>query len=242
MRTGSTSSGVKLIVTNDDGFDAPGIAALRSLCQSWGDVVVVAPDSPQSYMGHRVTTAAPIAVRQADDAEFHVGGTPADCARIALTCLAPGANWLVSGINLGGNLGVDVYCSGTVAAAREAALLGCPSIAISHYVGKGRTVNWAVAQRRAAPVLEQLLARGAPPRAFWNVNLPHPEDAEPHCEAVFCPLDYQPLDVRFTRDERGYYYAGNYHGRARRPGSDVDQCFQGKITITAIPLDFECNV
>ena len=72
---------------------------------------------------------------------------------------------------------------------------------------------------------------------FWNVNLPHPEDSQADCEEVVCPLDTSPFDVRYRREGARYIYEGNYHQRPRKPGSDVDECFRGRIAITAITLD-----
>jgi len=136
---------VKLILTNDDGIEAPGLNALENALGSLGELVVVAPEYSQSEIGHQVTTKAPIRVRQISLSRYGVSGTPADCARIALTVFHPDADWLIAGINRGGNLGADIYMSGTVAAAREAALLGIKAIAISHYVADNREVDWALA-------------------------------------------------------------------------------------------------
>ena len=111
---------MKLIVTNDDGIDAEGLQTLVHLASRWGEVVVVAPAEPQSGIGHQLTTDRPIRVDKLTEERYRVWGTPADCSRLALNCLASDGDWVLSGINHGGNLGVDVYESGTVAAAREA--------------------------------------------------------------------------------------------------------------------------
>lgn len=223
----------KIIVTNDDGIDAPGLEALRSVCAEWGEVVVVAPEGCHSGMGHRMTTA--IGVTELAPDRFSLSGTPADCARIAIKHLAPDADWLISGINEGGNLGSDVYVSGTVAAAREAALLGMRSIAISQYVARGRKLDWAVSRQRAKFVLSLLLEAEWREGTFWNVNLPHPAHND-GCEISFCPLDYQPMDVRFVRKGAVYHYEGDYHARPRAEGHDVTECFGGKITATRVGL------
>ena len=226
---------MKIVVTNDDGYDAAGLAALTALAGQFGQVTVVAPATPQSYMGHRVTTQAPIEVRQTGEREYQVSGTPADCARIALRCLVRDADWLLSGINHGGNLGVDVYISGTVAAAREAALLGYPAMALSHYKARGREVDWLTAQRRLTPVIQNVLGR--PPLAgrYWNINLPHPPDDEDNPPMRECGLDRQPLDVVFRREHSSYIYEGLYQSRPFRDDTDVAHCFAGHITVT--PLD-----
>lgn len=227
---------MKIVITNDDGLDAPGLAALFSACQLLGEVVAVAPDCEKSGVGHQITTTAPIPVIEESASRFRVSGTPADCARLAISCLAPDAALVVSGINRGGNLGADVYISGTVAAAREAALLGVPAIAISHFVQRAVPLDWCRAERMASAVLRTLMEHPLPPAVFWNVNLPHLQPGAPEPALVECPLDFSPLHVRFRREGNVYRYAGDYHGRSRRAGSDVDQCFRGNITVTAIPL------
>src|SRR5215212_1249585 len=147
------------LLTNDDGWDAPGLEALRKAAEGLGTCRVVAPCGPHSGCGHRVTTHEPIAVERRPDGRIVVAGTPADCVRLALHHLAPDVSWVLSGINAGGNLGTDVHHSGTVAAVREAVIHGRPGIAISHYIARGRPIDWPAAARRAAAVLRDLLAR-----------------------------------------------------------------------------------
>jgi 5'-nucleotidase len=227
---------MRLIVTNDDGVEAPGLAALAEVAQAAGEVVVVAPCGAQSGVGHQVTTDAPIHVEPRAPGRYAIAGTPADCARLALTAIAPDADWLLSGVNAGGNLGADVYTSGTVAAAREAALLGCRAIAVSHYVGRGRAIDWALAVRRLRPVLALLLQRPLEAGHFWNVNLPHPP-AEASPAVVFCGLDTRPLAVRYRRQGAHYVYAGDYHTRPRQAGRDVEVCMRGDIAVTKVTLE-----
>ena len=228
---------MKLILTNDDGLEAPGLKALENALGHVGELVVVAPEFSQSEIGHQVTTNAPIRVRQISSARYGVSGTPADCARIALTVFHPDADWLIAGINRGGNLGADTYISGTVAAAREAALLGIRAIAVSHYVAENREVDWTLAVRRAAPVLKKLIDSGLEPACFFNVNLPHPPDGFPDPPVSFCTLDTMPLAFHFRREGDQYVYRGNYHQRPRQQGRDVDMCFSGRIAVSKIPLE-----
>ena len=115
---------MKIVLTNDDGIDAPGLDTLNRCVDQRVDIIIVAPQNAQSGIAHRVTTREPLRVNQLEPNRHSVEGTPADCARIALKVIAPDADWLISGINAGANLGSDVYNSGTVAAAREAAILG----------------------------------------------------------------------------------------------------------------------
>ncbi len=225
---------MQVILTNDDGIDAPGLQALEQACQHWCQVVVAAPDRCYSSMSHHVQTALEIAVTEVSNEHFAIAGSPADCARLARTVIAPDAQWLISGINRGGNLGMDTCYSGTVAAAREAALLGLPAIAISHYVARGREVDWAVASARAARVIQRLITENLEPGEFWNINLPHPAEGVPEPELIVCDLDPSPLPVKFEKVGNSYRYTGNYQSRARLPQHDVSECFAGFITATRL--------
>ena len=131
-----------LILTNDDGIEAPGLAALTASVAAMGQPLVVAPAEPQSGIGHRVTVRSALTLYQENSDRYRVEGTPADCARVALKLVAPNADWLIAGINPGANLGSDIYNSGTVAAAREAAILGYRAIAVSQYIAPDVTVDW----------------------------------------------------------------------------------------------------
>jgi 5'-nucleotidase len=225
-----------LILTNDDGWDAPGLAALRRGADRLGRCQVVAPSGPVSGCGHRVTTHAPIAVTRPGDGLIAVAGTPADCVRLALHHLVPAASWVLSGINAGGNIGTDVHYSGTVAAVREAVIHGIPGIAVSHYLKRGRAVDWARAARWAEMILTRLMAMPCEPATFWNVNFPHlaPDDPEP--EVVFCPLDPSPLPLNYQVGGDESVYVGDYQSRARRAGYDVDICFGGRIAVSLIRI------
>ncbi len=227
---------MKFLLTNDDGIDAPGLEVLERTVREWADVVVVAPAEVQSGVGHKLTTDRPILVERTDDGWYSVQASPADCVRIGLTEIAPDASWVLAGVNRGANLGADVYTSGTVAAAREAALLGCRSLAISQYVAKGRPVDWEVTHRRAAPVLRRLLA-GEPARGeFWNVNLPHPP-GDGAVDLAFCALDTEPLGVAYRKEADAFVYDAVYHERPRQPGRDVDVCLGGRVAVTKLVLD-----
>ncbi len=227
---------MKLLLTNDDGIDAPGLAALEAAARQLGDVVVVAPADCHSGGGHRVTTHAPIRALETGPARFSICGTPADCVRVALHGLAPDADWVLAGINAGGNLGADVYHSGTVAAVREAVLHGRPGVALSHYRRRGVPFDWDRAAAWALPVLRDLLARPWRPGTFWNVNLPHLDAEAPAPPVVFCRLDSQPLPLSYRREGDLFHYDGDYHGRRRDPGGDVDVCFRGSIAVTQVAL------
>jgi 5'-nucleotidase len=230
----------RIILTNDDGIGAPGIAALHRACERFGERIVVAPSTQCSGVGHAVTTHGPIPVKVSANDWFAVGGTPADCTRLALTRIAPDAEWIVSGINRGGNLGVDVYVSGTVAAAREAAILGRRAVAVSQYVRPDLEIDWLWSAEQAAAALRLLADRPPEPGVFYNVNLPHLPPGSPAPEIVFCELDPEPLDVRYRLESVDgeldwvAHYAGVYAHRTRCPGTDVDVCFGGRIAVTRL--------
>jgi 5'-nucleotidase len=226
----------KILVTNDDGIDAPGLALLAELAADFGEAMVAAPAEQHSQQGHRLTTNAPIAVEQVRRGWFRVQGTPADCVRLGLWELCPDADWVFAGVNDGGNLGADIYCSGTVAAAREAALLGRSGLAISQYVVRSRPLDWEGSRRRARAALRFVLEQPQDGRGYWNINLPHPENGADGFAPALCPVDPSPFDVRFERREGGYFYCGNYHRRPRVPDSDVDWCFRGGIAVSRLRL------
>lgn len=223
------------ILTNDDGIDAPGIRSLLKAVDG-KEAIVAAPKDHLSGCGHQVTTTRPIHVQRRSDREYAIAGTPADCTRIALAHICKNVKYVLSGINAGGNLGADVYISGTVAAVREAAFHGIPGIAVSHYRKGKRNVDWDVAARWTAGVLADLLNRRWEPGTFWNVNLPHLLPGDPDPEVVFCQPCTQPLPINYRIEGDNFYYAGEYALRDRTKGSDVDVCFSGKIAVTLLRL------
>lgn len=228
---------MKIILTNDDGIEAPGLDALFHGVLQLGDIVIVAPQKAQSGIAHRVTTRAPIRVNQVGQNQYSVEGTPADCSRIALKEIAADADWLISGINAGANLGSDVYNSGTVAAAREATILGYPAIAISQYISKDHEVDWAISGHHAGAVLKMLLSRELGRGYFWNVNLPHPIHKNSELAYEFCGLDTNPHKYEYHQNGDEFIYKGTIHERPRDSGKDVAVCFdEGRIAITRLAL------
>ncbi|MBF2029001.1 MAG: 5'/3'-nucleotidase SurE [Oscillatoriales cyanobacterium C42_A2020_001] len=225
------------VLTNDDGIDAPG---LRSLVQSVKnlnlDAVIAAPQEHLSGCGHQVTTTSPIRVHKRSEREYAIAGTPADCVRIAISHLCPTVHWVLSGINSGGNLGADVYISGTVAAVREAALHRISGIAFSQYRHGRREIDWDFASYLVTNVLTNLLARPTQPGVFWNVNLPHLATGASDPKLVFCTPCTQPLPAVYRVNEDQFHYAGEYSQRRRDPGGDVEVCFNGHIAITQLQV------
>ena len=236
-----------LILTNDDGIDAPGIAALEQAAAALGEeLLIVAPTQQMSECSHRVTTKEPLIVEDRGARRFAVDGTPADCVRVALLHLLPtlavdrSTVRVLSGINAGGNLGADVYISGTVAAAREAAFFGVPAMALSQYRrGEPGPAEWARVSLWAQDVLRVLGDAPLATGELWNVNFPWPLGAPPHAQpqVVFCERSRRPLPVKYEAAGGALaYVAGRYHLREFEPGSDIDVCFGGRISVTRIAL------
>lgn len=226
-----------ILVTNDDGISSPGLEALAGALREVGEVWVVAPDRPRNAVGHGLTLHRPLRVRQTAPRRFAVDGTPVDCVNLALTRVLPERPCLVaSGINLGANLGPDVYYSGTVSAAAEAALLGIPAFAISTEANGAPELGPAAefAQRVARAILQH----GLPPQALLNVNVPlRPRGTwrithqAPRNGSEEAHEGVDPWGVPF-------YWLG---GRSRRlletEGSDYQAFLRGEISITPLSVD-----
>ena len=162
-----------VVLTNDDGVHAPGLAALEKALADLGDVYVIAPEREQSACGHALTLHRPLRALPMGPRRFAVNGTPSDCVNMAVLGFLPETPVLiVSGINHGANLGDDVTYSGTVAGAMEGALLGIPSVAVSLQRTSG-AYDFRPAASGTAQIVERLLGGSAlPARTFLNVNVP----------------------------------------------------------------------
>ena len=147
---------MELLVSNDDGIEAPGIRVLAECMRTLGTVTVVAPDKNRSGASNSLTLDAPIRIKEIEPGQFRVSGTPTDCVHIALTgMLDDDPDIVVSGINAGANLGDDVIYSGTVAAAMEGRFLGLPALAMS-LVGEERPMHYETAGEAAIRLVRQL--------------------------------------------------------------------------------------
>lgn len=234
---------MRVLVSNDDGYDASGVRALAQAVGGLGEVWVVAPLLEQSGQSHSLSLTAPLRVREHAERWYSVSGTPADCIYLALHELLPQAPGLVlSGINRGSNLGNDVHYSGTVAAAREAALAGLPAVAISlHVTPEEGTLHWATATAVALQVARVVLQDGLPERTLLNVNVPNVPLGELKGvrAATLGERTYQSSVTR--RDDpwgRPYYWIGGAHlafgADAQSDGPLVEQ---GWATVTPLRCD-----
>jgi 5'-nucleotidase len=237
---------MNIVLTNDDGLDAPGLcAAFDALCDR-GSVRVVAPKTQRSACSHTITLGRPITVDAIEHDKFGttfaVDGTPADCVRLAVAALVDKPiDLVVSGINAGANAGVDTYYSGTVAGAREAAILGLRAIAISQAVRTGLQTDWHAATDIAAFLVEELLEEPLPGPGFWSVNLPAPipPDVRNHIHRV--PTATHPMPMLFDRVQRHdgrmeFSYGASYWLREVSGPSDYSVVRDGGVAVTAIPL------
>ena len=228
---------MRILVTNDDGHDAAGLATLRKVAASFGEVLVVAPKENNSYIGHRVTVRREMALEQVEDDFWVLDGTPADCVRVALKALGKEIDLVVSGINHGGNMGADVYASGTVAAAREAFFLGVPSIAFSQFRRSHLdNVEWDVSQQRAERALAHVLEKRSGV-SYWNVNLPWPTPFSQSVDMRECEIDNQAVLVDFAWcDEKKHVsFQGSYQNRPREQGKEIASCIDEHI-VTVVKL------
>lgn len=229
-------------MTNDDGIEAVGLESLRQAASEFGPFDVYAPTSAYSGCSHRLTTDQAIRVHRRGDREFAVEGTPGDCVRLGLHHSHDSYDWILSGVNDGGNLGVDVFYSGTVAAVREGAIHGVSGIAFSYYSKKGLPRDWPRIARWTERVFAILAEIPHPPGSFWSVNFPHLAGEDPEPQIVHCPLDTNPLPLAYDKSADGYRDAGEYSERPRTRGSDVEICFGGRIAITRLSTCHRCQM
>jgi 5'-nucleotidase len=165
---------MNILVSNDDGILAPGLALLAEVCQTVGRVTVIAPDREQSGTSHSLTMHRPLRPGRRPDGSFQVDGTPTDCVLLALGTLMPERpDFVFSGVNHGPNMGEDVLYSGTVAAAMEGVTLGVPSVAIS-FAGPASDLETLQSYRETLSRLVQRIVavRSFPPETLLNINLP----------------------------------------------------------------------
>ena len=236
---------MRILLTNDDGVYAPGLRALRTELRKLGEVTVVAPATEQSAVGHSITLLTPLLVQEVTDDQkeflgWAVEGRPADCVKLALLELLPEPpDLVVSGLNAGSNVGINLLYSGTVAAAIEGAFFRCTSIAVSLEYTKPK-LDFPPAAALARRVIEQILAQKPAAGALFNVNLPSP-DKGPIRGVRFVPQNTSSFVERFDRrvDPRGRVYFWTGPGLSwpdPNPDTDVTALAEGYVTVT--PLEF----
>jgi 5'-nucleotidase len=228
----------RILLTNDDGVQSPGLTAAAEALTRLGEVTVVAPFGETSAIGHALTLHNPLRLERLADRVFAVDGTPTDCITLGVFTVLHGLpDLVVSGINRGLNIGDDVTYSGTVAAALEAVLLGVPGVAVS--ADKG-TDGWdfSVAARVAATFADAVLERGLPPRVFLSINVPKGspngirvtvQGRRSHSTSVS-----ERVDVR----GRAYYWIGLSEDEWLADGnSDHRAIAEGFVSVTPLKTD-----
>jgi 5'-nucleotidase len=231
-----------ILVTNDDGIQAPALRALKSALSDLGRVVIVAPDRDQSATSHALTLYRPFRIERPEPDVFAVDGTPTDCVVVAMHGLIDETpSLVVSGINHGPNMGEDVFYSGTVAAAIEGALNGLPSLAVSLVARRSEEVEWTEPARVTRSLVDAVLQRGLAPKSLLNANLPW-RAGEPYRGIRVTKLGqrvYQDSLIEKT-DPRGrpyYWIGGDEPVWVEEDGTDFVAVSEGFVSVTPLMLD-----
>ena len=234
---------MNILVTNDDGIHSDGLLALRARLLEVGEVMAVAPERPRSATGHAITLHKPLRIHQVRLRDGGVGystnGTPSDCVVLGMIELQPKPDFVVSGINLGPNLGEDLTYSGTVSAAMEATMFDVPAFAIS--VAAYQVGDYSGAAEFAAKMVRIITERGLPPNTFLNVNVPDLPPDQMRGVAV-TRQGRRRYEGRLDKrtDPRGqpyYWLSGDLLDEQGDPDTDVRALAEGKISITPVQLD-----
>jgi len=236
---------MQIMLTNDDGIYAPGLAAMERALSKLGNVCVVSPATEQSGVGHSITFLSPLMAKEVFDGDrrrgWAVEGSPADCVKLGMARFCPKTpDLLVSGINGGLNVGINVLYSGTVAAASEGALYEIPSIAVSlEYDEHSR---FDVAAQLATGVIEQMLRHNAfHGHRLYNLNIPTSATRGPsQLKVVPMGVARWPADFEERRDPKGrrYYWAsGKPPDQMPGPETDLVAIEEGFVTLTPLSID-----
>lgn len=234
----------RILVTNDDGIQANGLAMLEEIARSLSDDVwVVAPEREQSGAAHSLTLRHPLRIREHTPRRFSVDGTPTDCVLMAIGHLLRDRRpeLLLSGINRGANLGDDVTYSGTVAAAMEGTLLGVRSIALSLAIGGSRPARWETPKRFAPDMIRRLAGAALDANILININFPdaRPDDVLPPRVARLGRRKLgEQLEERIDPRGTPYYWIGPMREEAGdEPDTDLAAVYNNAIAVTPVHLD-----
>jgi 5'-nucleotidase len=234
---------LKILVSNDDGYRAEGIAMLRQALRVLGDVTVVAPDRNRSGAGNSLTLDVPLRLFAAEPAVFYVAGTPTDCVHLAISGALEGEfDMVASGINDGANLGDDVLYSGTVAAAIEGRFLGLPALAISLCTTPAGARRFDTAGRVAHDLVAALLRRPLDPTLILNVNVPdRPYESLRGYASTRLGFRHRSEAVIAAQDPKGnpvYWMGPAGPGNDAGAGTDFDAVANGFVSVTPLAIDF----
>jgi 5'-nucleotidase len=234
---------VKILVSNDDGYRAEGIARLREVLSTLGEVTVVAPDRNRSGAGNSLTLDAPLRLLQSEPGVYFVAGTPTDCVHLGITgALDIEFDMVASGINDGANLGDDVLYSGTVAAAIEGRFLGLPALAFSLCTSPSGARRFDTAARVAETLVLSLQERPLDPTLILNVNIPDlPFEALEGYRSTRLGFRHRSETVIPARDPRGntvYWVGAAGQGNDAGQGTDFKAVADGFVSVTPLSIDF----
>jgi len=234
----------RVLISNDDGIDAPGIKALeRAMKRIAGEVWVIAPETEQSAAGHSLTIRSPLRIRKVSKHKYALDGTPTDAVLLGVQHIMKNSppDIVISGINRGGNLGEDVTYSGTVAAAMEGTLLRIPSVAVSLVTPNGAKSHWKTAEDYICKVMEKVSGLNFPRGVFLNVNIPDcPTSDVTGIEITKQGRRKIGCELLENLDPRGnpYYWIGAQRDEERsRSGTDLEAVGRNVVSITALSLD-----
>lgn len=235
---------MKILLSNDDGYGAPGLQALAEALSSRAELTVVAPDRNRSGASNSLTLESPLRVRHHGERIYSVNGTPTDCVHIAITGLLDGdPDMVISGINHGANLGDDVLYSGTVAAAMEGRFLGLPAVAISLVSTRSR--NMPTAARVAQNLLARLDQQALPRDTILNVNVPDvPYEQLKGIRATRLGHRHRAEAVVRDRDPRGrtiYWVGPAGPEQDSGPGTDFHAIAAGYVSVTPLQVDLTAH-
>jgi 5'-nucleotidase len=238
---------MRILVTNDDGIHAEGLAVLEDIAaQLSDDVWVVAPETDQSGVAHSLSLSNPLRLRQIEEKRFAVAGTPTDCVIMAARSILAEArpDLVLSGVNRGQNVAEDVTYSGTIAAAMEGTLLGIPSIAVSqaYAAGDRNSIHWGCARQHAPGIVRRLLEEGIPEGVLFNLNFPNvaPADVAGVAVTVQGRRDQELMRLEPRKDGRGnpYYWIAFQRGKTEPAnGTDLRALAENRISVTPLELD-----
>jgi 5'-nucleotidase len=232
---------MKVLIANDDGIFSPGIYALaEAMLEVMDEVVVVAPDVEQSASGHAITVRHPLRYKKThlqglDVEAYRVDGTPADCVVLGVHNSSK-PDIVISGINLGNNLGFDVTHSGTVAAAIEGTTLGIPSIAFS--MRARETLDFRYATDFAKQLVPVIATHGLPERTLLNVNFPSGQAKGVRLSKQSTHQYHDEIVKRIDPDGQPYYWVAGTPKGELEPDTDYTAIDQGYISVTPLTLDF----
>jgi 5'-nucleotidase len=241
---------MRILLTNDDGIHAEGLACLERIAMTFSDDVwVVAPEMDQSGFAHSLSISEPLRMRRIDDRHYALRGTPTDCVIMGVRKLMPGPpDLILSGVNSGANVADDITYSGTVAGAMEGALLGIRSIAVSQAYNvhnNERVVPYETAETLAPELLDRLLKVDLPQGVFLNVNFPNcPPDEVDGTVVTSQGKHVYGLWVEERADGRGFPYFWLRFGREPpefKPGTDVAAMKDKFISVTPLKLDLTAH-